>query len=205
MLGKLVMMNHLLLVVGSGRCGLFSLVHVFNRQPGAKVSFEEPPLLPWKAGDRGRLLRERFARWRRTRGPGVRGDAASFYLPYLEDALAAEPDLHVVGLKRPREETVASFGRFLDAYNASPTNHWAEELGVGWDHDPLWTRCFPQYDLMDREEGIRRYWDDYYRTLGDLAEKRPNRIRIFDMAGALNTEAGRPVLKFAGFPSRNGR
>ncbi len=176
--------NRLLLVVGSGRCGLLSLVHVLSRQPGAKVSFEEPPLLPWKADDRAHLLRERFARWRRTRGDGVLGDAASFYLPYLEDALAVEPDLRVVGLKRPREETAASFGRFLDESNAFPTNHWAEEPAVGWYHDPLRTRCFPQYDFANREDGVRRYWDDYYRILGRMAEKHPNRIHIFDMAEA---------------------
>ncbi len=194
--------NRLLLIVGSGRCGLHSLVNVLNRQPGAKVSFEEPPLLPWKAGDPGRLLRERFARWCRNRGEGVLGDAASFYLPYLEDALAAEPDIRVVGLKRPREETVASFGRFLDETNAFPTNHWADEPGVGWSHDPLRTRCFPQYDVANREDGTRRYWDEYYRRLGELAEKHPNHVRIFDMAEALNTGAGqRAVLDFAGFPA----
>ena len=194
--------NRLLLVVGSGRCGLLSLVNVLSRQPAAKVSLEEPPLLPWKGADRGRVLRERFARWRRTRGDGVLGDAASFYLPYLQDALTAEPDLRVVGLKRPREECVASFTRFLDEYNAFPTNHWAEEPAVGWYHDPLWTRCFPQYDTANREEGIRRYWDDYYQTLGELAEKHPHNIRVFDMAEALNSEAGqRAVLDFAGFPA----
>ena len=193
-------MNRLLLVVGSGRCGLLSLVNVLNRQPGAKVSFEEPPLLPWKADDRGRLIRERFARWRRTRGPGVLGDAASFYLPYLQDALDADPDVRVIGLRRPREETVASFTRFLDEYNAFPTDHWADQPGVGWQHDPLWTRCFPQYDAPNREDGIRRYWDEYYRTLGELAERHAGRIRIVDMAEALNTEAGqRAVLDFAGF------
>ncbi len=58
--------------------------------------------------------------------------------------------------------------RFLDEYNAFPTNHWAEEPGLGWFHDPLWTRCFPQYGIADREEGIRRYWDDYYGTLGEI-------------------------------------
>ena len=133
---------------------------------------------------------------------GVLGDAASFYLPYLEEALAADPDLRIVALKRPREEVVASFGRFLDEYNAFPTNHWAEEPGLGWHHDPLWTRCFPQYDVADREEGLRRYWDDYYRTLGGLTEKHSSRIRIFDMAESLNTEEGqRAVLDFAGFPA----
>ncbi len=194
-------MNRLLLVAGTGRCGLLSLVNVLNRQPGAKVSFEEPPLLPWKAGDRGRLIRERFARWQRARGSGVLGDAASFYVPYLEEVLAVEPGLRVIGLKRPREETVGSFTRFLDEYNAFPTNHWANELAVGWHHDPLWTRCFPQYETANREEGVRRYWEDYYRTLAELAEKHPNQVRVFEMAEALNTEAGqRAVLDFAGFP-----
>jgi hypothetical protein len=186
--------------VGAGRCGLLSLVNVLNRQPGTKVSFEEPPLLPWKADDGGRLIRERFARWRRTRGPGVLGDAGSFYLPYLQDALDADPDVRVIGLRRLREETVASFTRFLDEYNAFPTDHWADQPGVGWQHDPLWTRCFPQYDAANREDGIRCYWDEYYRTLAELTERHPSQIRIFDMAEALNTEAGqRAVLDFAGF------
>jgi hypothetical protein len=194
--------NRLLLIVGSGRCGLLSMVNILNRQPDAKVSYEEPPLLPWKAGDRGRLLRERFARWRRTRGPGVLGDAASFYLPYLEDALAVDPDVRVIGLRQPRDETVASFGRFLDEYNAFPTNHWAEQPALGWYHDPLWTRCFPQYDFADREECLRRYWDEYYGTLGRLAEQHPERVRVFGMEETFNTEAGqRAALDFAGFPA----
>jgi len=158
--------------------------------------------LPWKCNERGRLIRERFARWRRTRGPGVLGDAAPFYLPYLEDALDAEADLHVIGLKRPRKDTAASFVRFLNEYNAQPTNHWAEEPGIGWYHDPLRTRCFPQYDLANREEGIRRYWEEYYEVLGRLAEKRPDRVRVFDMTEALNTDLGQnAVLDFAGFPA----
>ncbi len=94
-------MNPILLVVGSGRLRPDVVSrHVLNRQPEAKVSFEESPLLPWKAEDPGGVIREPFARWRRMRRSGVLGDAASFYLPYLEDALAAEPDLRVVGLKR---------------------------------------------------------------------------------------------------------
>ena len=70
---------------------------------------------------------------------------------------------------------------------------------MGWYHDPLWTRCFPQYDVAKREDGIRRYWDEYYGTLERLAEQHPDRVRVFDMAEALNTEAGqRAVLDFAG-------
>jgi hypothetical protein len=41
-------MSRLLLIVGTGRCGLLSLVQVLNRQPGTVISHEDPLLLPWK-------------------------------------------------------------------------------------------------------------------------------------------------------------
>jgi hypothetical protein len=121
------MLNRWLLIVDPGRCGLVSLLDLLNRQPATKVSLEEPPLLAWQRPPHGdRIMPERFARWRRHCGPGVLGDAASFYLPYLDDALAAEADVRIIGLRRPREELVASFGRFLDQYNAYSINHWDE-------------------------------------------------------------------------------
>jgi hypothetical protein len=194
--------NRTVLIVGSGRCGLASLAEVLNRQPGTKVSVAEPPLLPWKRTPGERLIPERLARLRRARGAGIVGDAASFYLPYLEDALAEGPELRVVGLRRPREAVVASFARFLDEQAPYPTNHWANEPGVGWHHDPIWTRAFPQYDLTDREEGVRRYWDEYYGRLGELCARHPQNVRVFEMDEALNTEAGqRAVLDFIGYPA----
>jgi len=114
----------------------------------------------------------------------------------------ADPEVRIVGLKRPREEVVASFSRFLDEYNLFPTNHWAEEPAVGWFHEPLWTLSFPQYPIADRAAGIQRYWDEYYRQLGGLARRYPRNVRVFDMQEVLNTEAGqRDVLAFAGYPA----
>ncbi len=178
-------MSRILLVVGAGRCGLISFLGLLAKQPGTSASLEEPPLLPWKRAAGDQVIRERFARFRRKRQAKVLVDAASFYLPYLADAIAVEPDIRIVGLKRPREEVVASFERFLDEYNTFPTNHWAEEPTDGFTHDLIWTRTFPQYPLADRVQGLGRYWDDYYQALGELAERYPQNVRIFEMHGSL--------------------
>ncbi len=171
------MHQSIILAIGAGRCGLASLARVLNQQPDAQCSYDEPPLLPWSLDEEfatecppgvddngqrgpGRIIQQRFARFRRHGKAPRLGDAASFYLPYLEEAIAAEPDIRIVCLKRPREEVVASFSRWLDRSTPLPTNHWAREPADGWHHDPLRSRNFPKYDTVDREEGIGRYWDE---------------------------------------------
>jgi hypothetical protein len=193
-------MARIILIVGTGRCGILSLLNVLAKQPGTWTTLEEVPLLPWKRAAGDRVMRERLARMRRLRDSDFLVDGASFYLPYLEDAIAVDPDVRVIGLLRPRDEVVASFGRFLDEYNDFPTNHWAEAPPAGWSHDLVWTRSMPQYPVTDRAEGIRRYWDEYTRRLDALAGRFPEKIRVFTMQHALNTEAGqRDLLAFAGY------
>jgi hypothetical protein len=75
----------ILLALGTGRCGTLSLARVLNQQPDTQVSFEAPPLLPWRPTDSAHVIRERFARFRRphagTRGTAQRlGDVAPFYM-----------------------------------------------------------------------------------------------------------------------------
>jgi hypothetical protein len=195
------MTAQLILGVGAGRSGLASLAELLSRQPGTRATRAEPPLLPWKHTAPGRLIRERLARLRKSRDGAFIADAASFYLPYLEEAIAAEPGLRVIGLERPREEVVVSFSRILDESAPLPTNHWADEPALGWYHDPVWTRTFPQYEIADRDDGVRRYWREYHRRLAELAERFPENVRVFPMNSALNTEAGqRELLCFAGYP-----
>jgi hypothetical protein len=62
------------------------------------------------------------------------GDCRSFYLPYLEVAIAVEPDIRVVCLKRPREEVVGSFCQWLDQTMPLPTNHWAKQPALRADY-----------------------------------------------------------------------
>jgi hypothetical protein len=195
-------MSRIILVVGAGRCGLISFMGLLARQGGVSVSLEDTPLLPWKRASGDQVIRERFARFRRKRPAEVIVDTASFYLPYLADAIALEPDIRIVGLKRPRDEQVASFERFLDEYNTFPTNHWADDPVGGFSHEVLWTRTFPQYPIADRAECLRRYWDDYYQGLTELAQRHPQNVRIFDMHEVLNTAAVQAeALSFAGIPA----
>jgi hypothetical protein len=136
-------MQSIILGIGTGRCGTGSLAKVLNQQTDAVCSFEEPPLLPWKAADGPRVIRERFARFRHFGKARLLGDCASFYLPYVEDAIAAEPDVRIVCLMRPREEVVTGFCRWLDQAMPLPTNHWAKRPSAGWHHDPLRARTYP--------------------------------------------------------------
>ncbi|HQU43073.1 MAG TPA: hypothetical protein PK867_09680, partial [Pirellulales bacterium] len=144
--------------IGSGRCGTLSLKEVLSQQPDTHATHEDPPLLPWRRENGRPIMEQRFVRWRRRWTHPVVADVASFYLPYLEEAIAREPDIRIVCLKRPREEVVESFGKWLAATNPLQINHWAERPAPGWHHDPVWTPIFPKYEIEDREQGIRRYW-----------------------------------------------
>lgn len=195
------MSQRFILGIGSGRCGTLSLAHVFDAQPGTRAMHENPPLLPWIPAPGRPVMEQRFVRWRRKwKDAEVVADVASFYLPYLEDALRQEPELRVVCLKRPREEVVESFCHWLDRIHPLAINHWARRPAPGWTHDPVWTRIFPQYDIDDREQGIRRYWDEYYTRVEELAARFPENVRVFATHDALNTEEGqRGLLTFAGY------
>src|SRR5262245_55888342 len=100
--------RRIILGMGSGRCGTRSLAAVLSRQPGTKVTHEAKPLLPWR-NPRSSVIAQRFERMQRAVHDGVVGDVASFYLPYAEMAIAIEPDVRIVCLKRPQDDVVESF------------------------------------------------------------------------------------------------
>lgn len=194
------MKRHMILGMGAGQCGTRLLAQILGKQPNTRVTHEQPPLLPWVREPSAPGIRERLQRMLDTTKERFIGDVASFYLPYVEEAIAFDPEIRIICLKRPCEEVVAGFCRFLDQL-PFPTNHWAKEPSPGWYHDPLWTRTFPQYDIQDRVEGIARYWQEYYTTAAELARRYPDQIRVFDTE-ILTSEAGvREVLSFAGIAS----
>ena len=196
-----VMEQKVVLGVAAGRCGLRSLTGLLNRQRGTQVSHQEPPLMPWERMLGRPSIREKIERWRRSRDGLCIGDISSSYLPYVADAIECEPDVRIVCLKRPKEEVVRSFCGWLDRSSPLRINHWAKDPAKGWHHDAYFSRLFPQYDLSDREEGIRRYWDEYYDRAEDYQRRFPKQFRIFDMELALNTRRGvEELLTFVGIP-----
>jgi len=157
--------------MGAGHCGLSLLPQILNTQPGTCVTHEELPWLPWVKGDGGRRedrgwriedsdgeaadsqrdggspgIRERLRRMLATRTEQRVGDVASFYLPYVEEAIEVAPDIRIVCLQRPREEVVAGLRQSLIQPAGDSTNHWAKVPAAGWSHDPSRTFIFPQYE-----------------------------------------------------------
>lgn len=193
------MKRQIVLGMGAGQCGLPLLTQVLEKQPNTRVTYEQAPLLPWAREPDAPGIRERLTRILETTKERLVGDVASFYLPYAEEAIQCEPDIRIVCLKRPREEVVAGFCRFLDKAPYS-INHWAKEPAPGWWHDPFWTRIFPQYDTQDREDGIGRYWDEYYAAAEDLAGRFPGNLRLYDTEALTSEEGVRDLLSFVGIP-----
>ncbi len=194
------MNRQIILGMGAGQCGTGLLTEILNQQPGAHVTHQRPPLLPWISDESTGGIQERLQRLLETHEARLVGDVAAFYLPYVEEAIRVEPRIRILCLKRPREEVVEGFCQYLDGAFPFPVNHWARELAPGWCHDPVWTRTFPQYDTQDRAEGIGRYWDEYYQRVDELLVQHPENVRLWDTE-ILTTEAGvREVLTFAGIP-----
>ncbi len=195
------MTRSIILGTAPGLCGDEILAQILSRQPDWAISFQDRPLLPWVKNAAGPGIRQRIERWRATRKARLIGDVASFYLPYLEEAIECEPGIRIVCLKRPVEEIVRAFCNWLDGAHPVPTDHWLKRPAAGFYHDPFWTRIFPQYDVASREEGIARYCEEYYRVAGELAGKWPENVRIFDWRSVLEREAGqREMLSFVGIP-----
>ena len=196
------MSARIILGIGSGRCGTASLANVLNRQSAFSVTHEEWPLLAWRpAGDPAEIIAARFERMRRQRtGVAVVGDVASFYLPYLPAALEQESDLRVVCLKRPREEVVASFEKWLDRVFPVRMDFWTDAPGPEQHHDPRWTPMMPQYDEPTRAAGVRRYWDEYYGEVERLQDAWPEQVRVFPTEGLNDRETLRELLEFVGVP-----
>jgi len=193
------MRQRIILGMGADHCGLGLLATILASQASARISVAQPPLLPWVPRTGGPGIRQRIARWS-SAGETLVGDVAAFYLPYAEQAVAADPDVRMVCLTRPKADIVAGFRRHLDRAGALPTNHWARHPAPGWTHHPLLTHTYPQYGTPDRDEGLSQYWDEYDRRAADLAREYPANFRVTDGAALADPESVRALLDFVGVP-----
>jgi hypothetical protein len=83
------MKSSLILGLGTGRCGTHSLAELLNRQPDAAFTHEDFPLLDWKPLPGRPGIATRITRIRNSRSARFLGDVASFYLPHVEEIIAA--------------------------------------------------------------------------------------------------------------------
>ncbi len=179
--------------LGTGRCGTNSLAHLLDSQPGATVTHETVPVLPWTL-DRA-AIDARIAALR-ARGSRFAGDVALSYLPYAEYLLDEHPDTRLLVLRRDRDETVQSYERL-----AGGRNHFARHTADSWRADPQWDPCYPDYDEPNLRCALIRYWNEYSERAEDLAASHPTRVKVADVPEALSTASGvRDLLTYLGVP-----
>src|SRR5262245_19295698 len=134
------MARQLVLGLGAGQCGLELLSDILGRQPYTRANCQQPPLMPWDRAEGAPGIRDRLARLLATTRERFVGDVASFYLPYVEQAVAFDPTIRMVCLKRPADEIVAGFLAALNRNPRTPIDHWSEHPQPPFEHHLLWSR-----------------------------------------------------------------
>lgn len=147
------------------------------------------------------------------------GDIAFYYLNYVADILAINPDVRFVCIKRDREDTIRSWqaktaikrwpslwvaDRIKSLITRTPfyqaKNHWQAHDGSEYQPDPVWDSCFPDMPASTRTEAIGRYWDEYYATAEQLQERFPAQFQMFPIEALSSPEGQRRILSFVGVP-----
>jgi hypothetical protein len=99
-------------------------------------------------------------------------------------------DVRIVGLRRDREATIASYLSWV-----GDKNHWKRHDGREFEHDP-WDHAYPVYPSAEsRSEAIGRYWDEVYEHLGTI---RDDRLRVYDVSALNDADQVVRILQFVG-------
>ena len=194
---------NLVIGLGTGRCGTWSLYQLLNAQKGC-YCFHEGLGFPWKPDllmfwrKLYRMINTELA-GRTEKGLKVISNVGWFWINYIPEMMNHVKNPKFICMTRPRQEVVESFEAYM------PTiNHWTDMKSRHWQpehvqgtHSDAW----PQYDLP-RPEAIGAYLDEYHKYANHWAEKFPANFKIYPLE-TLNSDKGvKNLLKFAGFPAR---
>jgi len=193
------MERRLIIVLGTGHCGIEAASDVLGIQRNVSVANQEFPVLPWSFSSTPGLPEGRLSRIARENSATVYGDCNSSYLPHVDAILKLHPDARFVCMERSRNEVVAAFEKQLDEDYPSQCDHWSEPVRPGTLVDPVRRPTFPKYRAESRREAIGLYWDEYNRRAKQLTEQFGRNFRVFDPETALNTIEGlNGLLDFVG-------
>lgn len=236
--------GHIVIGLGSGRSGTASLASLIDRQQGGLCFHEMNPsgavftgnpqaqintVTELRAilsgGERARLSIDysrpasvaTYAKLQTMQQPMLLGDIGFYYLTYVEDILALQPECKFVCIRRDKEQTIQSWLQkskvkrwhslwLADRLKAFVTraafqteyNYWQEHDGSVWMPDPVWDSCFPKFEAASKQEAIGKYWDYYYKEATRLANAHPGSFQVFDISDLSCVEGHRSILSFIG-------
>jgi hypothetical protein len=197
-----------------------------NSQPHLNAVSEFRNIL--RGGDRARLSIDysrpasvaTYQRLQLMQSVTLIGDIAYYYLNYVEELIAHDPQCIFVCIKRDRAETISSWLKksaikrwkslwLADWIKSKLTripfyteyNYWQVHDGSRWKPDPVWDSTFPKFNAASKSEAIGMYWDYYYLQAEKLQQKYPHRFRVFDVRELSNPEGQARLLSFIGIPA----
>jgi hypothetical protein len=197
-----MLLPRMIIGLGSGRCGTFSLYRLLEAQH-CTYAVHEDGYLTWEPNFREmwRLVYDFQGRAAVRSNPiHIVATVAFFWLNYVEKLVEMPMGQKFICLRRDKEETVASFMAFT-----GEKNHWTDTSSDCWadgDESTYWHKLWPSYDLPKRE-ALARYYDDYYKQAEVWENKFPKIFKIFPI-DVFNSKKGvRSLLDFAGIPRKH--
>ncbi|MFW6130280.1 MAG: hypothetical protein ACOC56_03775 [Atribacterota bacterium] len=145
--------------IGSGRCGTKSLAYLLNAQENANISHElgGRPFLPWKfnINKLNQAMKEIISR-----KSNICGDVAFYWLPYMNYIINNYKDVHIIIIKRDREETLQSYLRWTSIHDY-------------WYPEKQWNSSYPDHKMKykNKENFFKYFWETYYNKTNLLLKK----------------------------------
>jgi hypothetical protein len=184
-------MKKMIIGLGTGRCGSMSLSNLLSFQEDCLVSHEigGRPWLPWK---RDTKLFENYYNLIHSRNYEIIGDVSFYNLPYASDYLNKSQKTVFVILQRDKQDTINSYLKKTEG-----RNHWIVHNGSKWRLDS-WDKCYPKFDVTEKEEALSDYYDHYYESCRMLPQEKCFWMKTQDLN---NEQKCIEMLNFCGFES----
>ena len=173
--------------LGTGRCGTQSLVSLLNQIPDVHIDHErfsvQATWLP------SLTYFEKLCAYFETRPEKVVGDVSFYHLPYVYLFMERYKHSKFIGLKRPKESTLASYDKKTSGRNhfSYPNTH---------NEHRLWDEKYPKFYKRDKHTAMSDYYDLYYGQMAYLEHLFPDQVKVFDMEQLNSKQGVRAIFSF---------
>lgn len=172
-------MPWVLIGLGANPRGLRQLADACSRMPTVATPQQSLAALPWMACNiSDAAIQDRFAAIANgCPEAAVVSDAASYYLPYVEQICRCFPHVSFLCVRHSRSETIDELVQSLAVNHSNqPINYWSLDR-TGFDEHPL-DVSYPKYDTRNIIDAIDRYWKEYDEVSRTLARRYRGQFRI---------------------------